>query len=325
MKVKCFHSECKMNSKYGNYCFKHRNLYLLDENSNILINKFTNKIEDYYKKDLKQFYVKNIGNGISLSKVELFEKVKEYIYLHKIIMIQSYYRGKCVRISVKYEEKCNNEEDFYTYEKLENIPKKYFYTYTDSKNIKWGFDIRSLKKLIDMKYDNPYTTEKIPDKIIKDVSDKINILMKGDYNDLDDLIHQDKKTMIKHRIIDACSIIERNGFTCMIEWIEILTRRRVKDLYRVFEDTINYRAQLSDEVKIRINPPSGIFFNTPLIDVLNMDRDDILILILNEIDKFTKCNSDSDRKLGYMYFIISLSAVSHSCHEAHSNWINFIN
>ena len=56
-----------------------------------------------------------------------------------------------------------------------------------------------------------------------------------------------------------------------------------------------------------------------------MERDDILILILNEIDKFTRCNIDSDKKLGYMYFIISLSSVSLSCREAHIDWINFIN
>ena len=45
----------------------------------------------------------------------------------------------------------------------------------------------------------------------------------------------------------------------MIEWIENLNRRRMKDLYRLFEDTINYRAQLSEEVKKRIYPPDGIF------------------------------------------------------------------
>jgi hypothetical protein len=284
MKVHCFHLECKKHSKYGNYCFKHRNMYLLDKDSNVIMKNFTNKIEDYYKKDLKSFYIKNISDECNLSKFELFEVVKNTVYLHKIVIIQSYYRGKKVRLKDKNRFDCNNEEDFYTYEKIKDIPKEYFYTYTDSKKIKWGFDIRSLNKLIDMKYDNPYTTEKIPEDIKNEVRNKITILKEGDYQDLDSLVHEDKKSMIKHRVIDICSSIERGGFTCMIEWTQNLNRRRMKELYRSFEDTINYRAQLSDEVKKRIDPPDGLFFRTPMIDVLNMERDDILVLILNELD-----------------------------------------
>ena len=119
--------------------------------------------------------------------------MKEYIYLQKVIIVQAYYRGRKVRNN---RLECNNEEDFYTYEKIKDpVSKQYLYCYRDSKNIKWGFDIRSLKKLIDMNYDNPYTTEKIPDNIgyIIDVNNKINILMKGEYEDLDNIIEKDKK------------------------------------------------------------------------------------------------------------------------------------
>lgn len=325
MKARCLNPNCNSFKKYGNYCFKHREQHLLDNDSNIIIKYFTGKIQDYYKDDLKKFYIKNINITCNLSKKEIFEEVIKHVYVYNIILIQSCFRGKYVRCKMRNDCKCNNEEDFYTYEKLQDIPREYLYTYKDSKNIRWGFDIRSLKKLIDMNYDNPYTTEKIPNSVINDVIDKINILKNENYEDLDELINNDKKNMLKHRVVDMCSSVERAGFTLLVGWITKLNLRQMKNLYRIFEDTINYRAQLSMEVKIRIYPPTGNFFSEPMFDVLRKSRNDILSVILNEIDKFTKCNSDSDRKLGYIYFIISLSSISQECKNTHYDWINFIN
>tara|TARA_B110000977_G_C11087500_1_gene495312 strand:+ start:1175 stop:2020 length:846 start_codon:yes stop_codon:yes gene_type:complete len=281
-------------------------------------------MEDYYKRDLKLFIIKNTGDSSNLSKLEMFDKVKGCIYLKRIIMIQSYYRGKCLRKGYDYKG-CNNEEDFYTYEKLQDIPKEYFYSYRDSQKIKWGFDIRSLNKLLDMGYNNPYTTEKVPENIRDDVGEKIKILKENNYENIDEVMFKDKRDMVKHRVVDMCSDIERSGFTCLVEWIMNLSRGRVKDLYRIFEDTINYRAQLSGDVKMRIYPPMGVFFGEPMIEILSMTREDILIATMNEVEKFTKCNNESDKKLGYMYFIISLSGVSNDCKETHNDWINFIN
>ena len=69
MKGKCFHDDCKKYIKYGNYCFKHRNKYLLDERGDIIINNFTNKTEDYYKKDLKLFNIKKLNNNLIYQKM----------------------------------------------------------------------------------------------------------------------------------------------------------------------------------------------------------------------------------------------------------------
>ena len=44
---------------------------------------------------------------------------------------------------------CNNDEDFYTYEPVQEIEDLYFFSYQDDQNNHWGFDVRSLKKLID--------------------------------------------------------------------------------------------------------------------------------------------------------------------------------
>ena len=128
---------------------------------------------------------------IVINIVENINAINEYHCLDNdksIIKIQSLTRGRNIRKKLN-ELKCNNSEDFYTYEELKNIPKKYFYSYVDDKKFRWGFDIRSLDKLLNMNYPNPYTTEPIPQNIITDVKEKINILKnESDYEDLTDSI-----------------------------------------------------------------------------------------------------------------------------------------
>jgi len=74
--------------------------------------------------------------------------------LTKIIKIQSLIRRYLVQQLIQ-SKKCNNSEDFYSYDPIDQIDPFYFYSYKDSKQFRWGFDIRSLMKLIDLGYPNP--------------------------------------------------------------------------------------------------------------------------------------------------------------------------
>ena len=172
-----FH-KCKFNKKYGDFCFKHKDKYLLDENG-IIVDKFTYQLKDYRLVDLLSFCKRNkieLKSDKKEKKLFYYKKVEEYIKLNKkyefnidlIIKIQSFFRDKLKNKEIKF----NNTEDFYTYDPLNEINPIYFYYYKDNNNLNWGFDIRSLIKLIDMNYPNPYTTEKIPENIIKEVKKK---------------------------------------------------------------------------------------------------------------------------------------------------------
>ena len=224
-------------------------------------------------------------------------------------------------------KRCNNKEDFYTYELIKDIPDKYFYSYKDSKEFIWGFDIRSLEKLISMNYPNPYTTEIIPKEIIDDFQKKLLLIKKRtSYENLTDIIERDRGEIIHQRIVDLCSSIEQSGYSCMVEWISLLNLRKLKELYKQLEDLWNYRAQLSHEIKCRIIPPNGQIFNMSVSEVFSIQNIyEIQELILNEVYKFTNTQNDSDKRLGYMYFIISLSYVSRECYLCHQDWIVFIN
>ena len=330
-----YQNPCKHKCKYGEYCYKHRREYLI-VNDTICRDRFTGLSKDYLKKDLINYMKHKMRIKPILSdKQLLFDEVNKHINAineyhfidndKNIIKIQSLVRGKNVRNKLN-ELKCNNDEDFYTYEELKDIPKKYFYSYVDNKKFRWGFDIRSLDKLLTMNYPNPYTTEPIPQNIVVEVKDKINLLKnESGYEDLTDSIVRERKDAIKQKIVDLFSYIEQSGYTCQIEWFTSLTLRRLKELYRQLEDIWNYRSQLSNQMKRNICPPNAEIFNTPMIEVMNYScKEDLQELILHETMKFTNALTDSDRKLGFMYFLIAFGMVSPQCYHAHIDWLSFM-
>ena len=320
--------KCEKKTEYGNYCKTHKRNYLLNDKNDIVTSRFTFSEKDYLKPDLSKYCKNTLCKKVGkLSKKELFvlisNHIKDQTYyennISNIIRIQSLFRKNT---SVKIEHlRCNNREDFYSYELLIDIPKKYFYFYIDNSNIQWGFDIRSLKKLIDLEYPNPYTTEVIPDDIKNYVLEKYNKLkLEDNYEDNIEIIQRDRTDMIKQKVVDLFSLIEQHGYSCNIEWLLNLSLRRLKELYRQLEDLWNYRLGLSIEYKRIISPPTGALFTTPVIEVQNYtNKQDIQELIINEVSKMNHCESDSDRRMGYFYFIIGLGQVSQNCWITHQD------
>lgn len=328
-------TQCKFKSKYGDHCYRHRRLHLVEDDM-IKMDTFTGLCKDYLKKDINH-YVKIVlkRDTKGIDKEIAFQWLKDHIEgckmyekegdIQKITRIQALLRGKSQREKLNTYQ-CNNDEDFYTYDDLKNVPKIYFYSYSDSNNLRWGFDIRSLQKLISMHYPNPYTTEPVPENVIQDVSLKMSDIKKlPEYEDLTDSIQRDRKALIKQNVVDLFSLIEQSGYTCHVEWFTTLTRHKLKELYKQLEDIWNYRSQLSNEMKRNICPPDGQIFQTPIVEVMQYTvKEDLQELILHEVKKFTKAVSDSDRKLGYMYFLIGLGTVSQDCKEAHMEWLLYI-
>ena len=80
---------------------------------------------------------------------------------------------------------------------------KYLFIYKDLKGFLWGFDIRSLSKLIEINKLNPYTTEEIPDYVIDNIQKRMNLLLKrNSYENLEAIIIKDRKDKIKKNIVE---------------------------------------------------------------------------------------------------------------------------
>lgn len=349
----CKYENCDIKVKrdlYGGFCRKHKREYLIYD-SFIVFERFTCKEGDYLKKDITNTL--NLlfkGNTwAKITKPYLFNILKEYYSHDKDITIprearftRNFLNEKNIvflkGIQRKYADikinflkgegfkdkmKCNNDTDFFTYDSISDIDQKYFFSYKDSGNFIWFFDIRSFNKLIEMGQGNPYTREEIPQEV-KERANKLSGLLK--LTNEEDIVNTEnlrlsRKQILKQRVIDIFSEMEQFGYGCNIDWFLELNSRKLKGLYRNLEDIWNYRLNLSYETKARISPPNGIAFNIPVVEVNAVTSTlQLQEIIINEVSKFNNALTEDDKKLGYMYFLLGMGLVSRRCYEAHQ-WI----
>jgi hypothetical protein len=323
---------CKGKCKYGNFCYKHRNIYLLNDGM-ISKEKFTYKISDYNLKDIK-YTLSRLGNLDKKCKKDEYFKLLIQLFNtndeNKIIKCQSYIRKYLVQKNkIKgpgyYNRNiCKNTEDFYFMTDINEINNIYFFSYMDDENNVWYFDIRSFKKLLEHKPENPYTRKIIPQCIIDNAFNYIEYLKyKKIKIDIDEISHTNRKDITKQRCVDLFSNISQCGYDTNIDWLYKCNTYKLKKLYKGLEDIWNYRAFLNPIIKSRIAPPNGIVYGTSVSIVYEMeDKYDIIDLIISETNRFENAITDGDKKLGYMYFLIGLSEVCHECMISNP-WIGY--
>ncbi len=324
-------SKCGRKKCYGEYCSKHKREHLV-QNDFINIHNFTDKPSDYLKNDIlntlntidKKKYNKSLKKEIIFnilsSKISRFQHYTDNS--NSVIMIQRYYKDKYNKQQslirgegFLQKDLCNNKEDFFTYEPVNEIDDKYFFSYKDNNNIIWFFDVRSLKKLIELKQPNPYTMIPFNDNVIHRANKIIDNLNKSnistDFKDEIKKVEKDKKKLLKQKITDVFASIERLGLSVNTTWFTTLHIIQLKKVYGLMEDIWNYRAQLSNQSKIRMCPPDGRIFNKHPHEIRNLsDRNKMMDYILTDINKFNKAESDSDKKTGFIFFLVSLSKVN---------------
>ena len=333
------------NKNYGGFCSLHKKDFLTYDQL-ILYERFTGKSSDYLKTDiLHTLCFLYSDKGFVRSKVkkeylfntlksyfEEYEKAdyKEYLDVRKIKIIKELQKSLKERKNINLrgigyidKSKCNNETDFFTYDRIDEIDDKYFFSYKDKGSFIWFFDIRSFNRLIEMGQGNPYTMAAIPKEVIdksKLLSKQLNITDKDNLIDLQELILT-KKQILKQKTIDIFSQMEQYGYGCNIDWFLRLNVRKLKTLYKNMEDIWNYRLNLTNEIKSSISPPNGIVFNIPVSQVLLVNTiEDLQEIILNEIVKFNNAINEEYKKLGYMYFLLGLGIVSIECYQSHQ-WL----
>ena len=336
----CYKCKLKSYKCYGGFCKKHKNEYLLQDGL-ISIDRFTNNSKDYKLSDLKKYCNSKVSKSPSnFKKDDYFKKLSDYHKRYLVLLdnikyitkIQShirryliYNKSRLRGLAYINRRLCNNDEDFYTYDPIQEIESTYFFSYKDKQNNYWGFDIRSLKKLIDMNYDNPYTTEKIPDSIKERV---INIIKGLDSNNvttiIDTSIISDRKTIVKQKFVDIFAQIEYMGYSCDVKWVLDLHPNRLKRLYKELEDIWNYRANPPNHIKRLIVPPNGKLCEMPISDYnLCNNKLELQEILANEIHKICGATDTANMQLGFTYFIIALSYVSLPCSIVHT-WVHSI-
>ena len=322
---------CRGSCKYGPYCYRHRSHHLIRDGL-IVVDRFTGLSKDYIVKDLvaflKVYPISQQGQQEQGQlKDALFSKVQAIVHLlehysslpslQKIIQVQAISRRHAVRMEV-VGYACNNLEDFYTFEPLREIKKKYYYSYVDPQGHRWGFDIRSLQKLIQMGYPNPYTTEPfLPTVKATILKTFVGLRRSASFEIVIDEVVRSRADELKQRVVDIFASIERAGYTCSLDWFMSLTRTGLRGMYRQLEDIWNHRAQLTREQKREIAPPDGHLCRTSMTHVMGLtDKLDLQCLVMDEAHKLTR-SPDGTQTLGFMYVLIALGSVSQECATAH--------
>lgn len=334
--------QCSGKRTYGCFCKKHKEHYLLNKDSIIIKERFTNNISDYkvlsLKKTCESLYPNQKKHIRGLKKNELFQyylTILKYSSistqeLDHILKLQNTLKNKIKHKklqnihgpAVNNRELCNNNEDFFTFEEIKDIPEKYFFSYKDEKDIIWGFDVRSLTELLKNGSENPYTRVQFSGEVKRKLNN-LNLLLKKDNIQIshEKVVIQDKSILIHQKITDLFSRIEYSGLSCNQEWLTNISVYYLKKLYRNLEDIWNYRLQLTYQDKIRLCPPNGVNFNRMRQVQNTNDKDDLLEIIINDICKFERTQDVNDKKLGYMYFLIGLGSYSRECFETHYEWL----
>ena len=154
----------KCNKKSIRESFHHYNLDYYTENKERNVDIMLIKLKKFFKRILYYSIPENLKAIILIQKKIKKNKDK----------INNYYRGP----AWNNIDKCNNDTDFFNFDKLEDIPPRYRITYMDNDNFIYGFHIYSLKELLSRGEKNPYTLKVFPEDLNYKVNKYVSILEK---------------------------------------------------------------------------------------------------------------------------------------------------
>ena len=257
----------------------------------------------------KLYKVKQSGKKEEI-KNRLYESMKKTYNSTVIQRIwRKYMIQRAYRINNYNIDECINTSDFCTLDELHEIPRLHFFSYIDSDNRWFGFDIHSFMKLINKNKEeilNPYNREQIP---IKEIDRA---------NELSRLIHiiekrkRKKKKKKKKTIMELFQLIDANGYQTDIDWFNELDKIRLIHLVKHLRDIWFYRLQLSDDMKKNICHPHGEpFINTRLRGIQFMNIMSIQEIVLQIIENMiTKGINNEHNNLGINYVLCGFTLVS---------------
>jgi hypothetical protein len=221
---------------------------------------------------------------------------------------------------------CNNDSDFYSFDKLSEISKKYVITYKCNDGFIYGFHIESFIYLINDASGNPknpYNRQFIPSHIIKKAKTLWNNLKNE--NSASNNIKMDNPTDIKLRVRSKCvstfQKIDMFGYHTDVNWIINQSLPRCRSLYRSLASYWNYKAGFSPSLKRALYPMEMLLFSDR--EFLQMNRQlNKYVIMENLIDKIDKIVSSAfnpdDRNTGAIMVLMSMSEIIRECATANA-------
>jgi hypothetical protein len=262
-----------------------------------------------------------IYNIYNFLKFSLYSLKIQRLFRGHIIRRINYWKGPAL---FKRSE-CVNENDFYTFEPLNEISYSQFFSFSDSDGFMYGFDIKSLFHLISIDKEkalNPYNRNKLPDNIIP-LFKQIKKLSKKILNiDIDlkmvneDELSEEKKYEL--RIIEVFQKINSLGNYSDSSWFTQLNRQQCTIFIRELLDIWTYRAQLTHQSQREICPPNGNpFYNVNFHYINTWEFKELQQYSLKIIENLVNCGINNEAKsLGAYYVLASLTLVNENARNS---------
>lgn len=317
----------------NNFLELNNNFLELDNNVDLVSINYNN-FEKYidYKFTLKQLKIlakkfhlnscknkdilkKNVFNFLFITKNSIIiqKNIKKFIVYNFFKLKGPGLLNKCL---------CNNKFDFLTYDTLDTIMVKDFFSFKDNCNFIYGFYINSFYNYIIKSKNknnilNPYNNLPINKKIITDFFKLLSYSKLLNY----DYFIEDSKTIdnnIDTKIFEIFQTIDSFGYNTSLTWFTNLDKFNLIIFIKELYDIWNYRANLSINVKKEISPPYGNpFMNININKLNNLNIYQIKKTIYNIFDNLVnKGITQSYRSLGCLYILTALTIVSNDAAES---------
>lgn len=262
---------------------------------------------------------------LSGNKNELTKRLHNHLYFSKFAnIIQRNVRQYLLRSYLKAKgpafikrKLCVNDSDFFTMEPVEEISHEQFISYTDTDNMVYGFDMLSLHNMIaksSAPYKNPYNRNILPTYLIENCK-KIERLSSffGETNvviEQDEIVDETK--LLELRILTLFQEINNLGNYADHNWLWSLNRLHLVRYIRELYDIWAYRANLTNEIKRQICPPTGNpFIGVPLHALPTLDRNRLRQASISIIQSMVLRSGDEPtRALGANYVLSALTIVN---------------
>ena len=251
----------------------------------------------------------------------------------KAIKIQKWYR---FRNGIKnYFDKgpavynrslCTNETDFFSTDSLADISNCLFFSYKDSDNHVYGFDIRSINQLIQRARvsgetaANPFTRNSISETVVRRVAKQVRWLhARHMQTEWEPLAPPTPEQQIRMKIVDLFHKIDELNYYSSPNWFIDLDQRGQRKFYTELQAIWTHRAGLSMVQKNTIVPnfTQKIFRHAPWA-LVDQSIESLQKLNMNTIKTLISSATDkNDRILGAMYVVSALTIVSRQARDAY--------
>jgi hypothetical protein len=245
-----------------------------------------------------------------------------------VLKIQKFWKARYSRILSRergpayfIRSLCHNDTELASFEPLETIPNDYFFTIKDKSRL-WGFDVRTLVVQYEEegKLDNPYTKEECPKEVVELFKKHLDRLKKWKkplhYERITDLTPKQSWNL---RVLDVCLRLDMLGYRIATHWFADMNIDQQKKLYRCLHTIWNALPASARTSIVPVNVELGELFKwVPEKIQMKTEIDSIRRTNINVIERLiSSASQQSDRTLGAMYSVMSLTQVSYRCRNAY--------